>query len=114
MDVSVFDMAFYPVPVKVHWDLLFLRPDTAILFCIFFLIPAIISLLVHHPFCGLFHNLFFGRCDILWIGICRRIVGCEGQLLQWRIFLLGVRGVAGRRSGAHDGGGMDIYSCYEI
>jgi hypothetical protein len=64
LDMSIFDMAFYPVPVKVHGNLLFLGPDSAILLFLFG--PAIISFL----FRGLSRHLLFGfRCDVLWIGI---------------------------------------------
>jgi hypothetical protein len=66
LNVSIFDVAFYPVPVKVHGDLLFLGPDTAILLYIFLFGPAIVFLLVHYPFHSLSRHLLFGlRCDIL-------------------------------------------------
>jgi hypothetical protein len=64
--MSIFDMAFYPVPVKVHGDLLFLGPDTAILLYVFFLGPTIVFLLFCCPFHSLSCHLLFGlRCDVL-------------------------------------------------
>jgi hypothetical protein len=49
LDMSIFDVAFYPVSVKGHGDLLFLGPDTAILLYVFFLGPSIIVLLFRCP-----------------------------------------------------------------
>jgi hypothetical protein len=113
LDMSIFDMAFYPVPVKVHGNLLFLGSDSAILLFLFG--PAIIFLL----FCCLFHglprHLLFGlRCDILWVGICHRRMGGVSRLLQWRVFFLGVRRMAGRGSRIHVDGGMKVCSRYKI
>jgi hypothetical protein len=80
MDMSIFDMAFYPVPVKVHGNLLFLGPDSAIL--LFFFGPAIISFLFCCLFCGLScHLLFCFRCDIFRIGICHMRMGGVSRLL---------------------------------
>jgi hypothetical protein len=74
--MSIFDVAFYHVPVKVHGNMLFLGPVSAIL--LFFLSPAIVFLLVRCPFCSLSRHLLFGfGCDILQIGIYRRRMGCE-------------------------------------
>jgi hypothetical protein len=113
--VSVFYVAFHPVPVKVHWDLFFLSLDTATSLCTFLLGPTIIFLLIRYPFRSLFHNLFFGfRHDILRIGIHRRMMGCEGCLLQWRIFFLGIGRVVVWGSRIHDVGGLGVYSRYEI
>jgi hypothetical protein len=79
--MSIFDMAFYPVPVKVHGDLLFLGPDSAIL--LFFLGPTVVFLLFYCPFHGLSRHLLFGlRCDVLWIGIRHRRMRVESRLLQ--------------------------------
>jgi hypothetical protein len=65
LDVIIFDMAFYPVPVKVPGNLLFLSLDSVVL--LFFLGSTIIFF-----FCGLLCDLShyfllrFG-CDILRI-----------------------------------------------
>jgi hypothetical protein len=80
LDVSIFDMAFYPVPVKVHGNLLFLGLDYAIL--LFLLGSAVISFL----FCSLLrglsrHLLFHFGCDILQIGIRHMRMGGVSGLL---------------------------------
>jgi hypothetical protein len=69
LDVSVLDMAFYPIPVKVLGNLLFFSFSSVILF--FFLSSAI-----HFFFCGLLcgqsrHFLLGFRCDVLRIRIHR-------------------------------------------
>jgi hypothetical protein len=113
--VSVFDVAFHPVPVKVHENLLFLGSDSAILLYIFLFGPAIVFLLFCCPFCGLSRHLLFGlRCDILWIGICHRRMEGESRLLQRRIFFLGVRRMVGRGSRIHDDGRVKVCSRYEV
>jgi hypothetical protein len=113
LDMSIFDMAFYPVPVKVHGDLLFLNPDSAIL--LFLFSPAIIFLLFCCPFCGLSRHLLFGlRCNVLRIGIHHRRMGGESRLLQWRIFFLGIERMAGKGYRNHGDGGVKVYSRYEV
>jgi hypothetical protein len=113
LDMSIFDMAFYPVLVKVHGSLLFLGPDSAIL--LFFFGPAIISFLFCYLFCSLSRHLLFGfRCDVLSIRICHRRMGGVSRLLQWRIFFLGIGRMAGRGSRIHVDGRMKIRSRYEI
>jgi hypothetical protein len=111
--MSIFDMAFYLVPMKVYGNLLFLGSNSAILLFLFG--PAIISFL----FCCLFHGLsrhllFCFGCDILRIGIHHmRMGGVSGQL-QGRIFFLIIGRMAGRRSRIHVDGGMKVCSRYEI
>jgi hypothetical protein len=111
--MSIFDMAFYLVPLKVHGNLLFLGPDSATLLLLFG--PAIIFFL----FCCLFrslsrHLLFDFRCDVLRIRIRHMRMGGVSRLLQWRIFFLGVGRMAGRGSWIHVDGGMKVCSRYEI
>jgi hypothetical protein len=97
LDMSVLDMAFYPIPVKVLGNLLFFGFSSVILF--FFLGSAI-----HFFFCSLLcgqsHNflLCFGR-DVLWIRIRRLRMWALSRLLQRRILLLSFGRMAGRRSG---------------
>jgi hypothetical protein len=68
LDVSVLDMAFYPVPVKVSGNLLFLSLGSIVLL---FLLGSAINFF----FCGLLYGLSrcfllcFGR-NVLWIRIC--------------------------------------------
>jgi hypothetical protein len=113
LDVSIFDMAFYPVPMKVHGNLLFLDSDSAIL--LFFFCPAIISFLLCCLPHGLSrHLLFCFGCDILRIGIRHMRMGGVSGLLQRRIFFLGVGRMAGRRSSIHVDGGVKVCSRYEI
>jgi hypothetical protein len=112
LDMSIFDMAFHPVPVKVHGDLLFLGPGSTIL--LFFFGPAIIFLF-YYLFRGLSCHLFFGfRCDVLWIGLRRRRMGGVSRLLRWRIFFLDVERIVGRGSWIHLDGGMKVCSCYKM
>jgi hypothetical protein len=113
LDMGIFDMAFYLVPVKVHGNLLFLGSDSAIQLFLFGF--AIVSFL----FCSLLrglsrHLLFCFGCDILQIGIRHMRMGGASGLLQGRIFFLGIRRMAGRRSWIHVDGGMKVCSRYEI
>jgi hypothetical protein len=101
--MSIFDMAFYPVPVKVPGNLLFLGLDSIIL--LFFLGSAVVFF-----FYSLLRSLSrylllrFG-CDILQIRICHRRMGSVSRLLHRRVFFLSFRRVAGRRSRIHGDGG---------
>jgi hypothetical protein len=113
LDVSIFDMAFYLVPVKVHRNMLFLGSNSAIL--LFFFGPAIISFLLCCLLHGLSrHLLFCFGCDILWIGIRHMRMGGVSGLLQRRIFFLGIRRMVGKRSWIHVDGGVKVCSRYEI
>jgi 1-acyl-sn-glycerol-3-phosphate acyltransferase len=99
--MSIANMAFYPVTVKVPWNLLFFSLGSAIQF--FFLGFAIISFFFCHLFHGLPRRLLFGfGCNILWIGIHHWRVGGVSGLLQGRVFLLSGRRMAGRRSRIHE------------
>jgi hypothetical protein len=112
LDMSVFDMAFYPVPVEIRGDLLFLGPGSAILLFLFG--PAIVFLF-YCLFRGSSRHLIFSlRCDVLWIGLRRRRMGGVSRLMQWRIFFLGVGRMAGRGFWIHVDGGMKVCSRYEM
>jgi hypothetical protein len=113
LDMSIFDMAFYPVPVKVPGNLLFLGLDSAIL--LFFLGSAVVSFL----FCSLLrglsrHLLFRFGCDILRIGIRHKRMGGVSRLLQGGVFFLSIRRMVGRRSWIHVDGRMKVCSRYEV
>jgi hypothetical protein len=95
--MSIFDMAFYLVPVKVPRNLLFLGLDSAIL--LFFLGSAVVSFLFCSLLRGLSHHLLFRfGCDILRIGICHKRMGGVSRLLQGGVFFLGIGRMVGRRS----------------
>jgi hypothetical protein len=80
LDVSIFDMAFYPVPVKVHGNLLFLGSDYAIL--LFLLGSTVLSFHLCSLLRGLSRHLLFRfGCDILRIGIHHMRMGGVSGLL---------------------------------
>jgi hypothetical protein len=104
LDVSISDMAFYPVPVQVPGNLLFLGLDSVIL--LLFLSSAIVSFLFCSLLYSLSHHLLFRfGCDILRIRIHHWRMGGVGRLLQRRVFFLNIGRVAGSRSWIHGGGG---------
>jgi hypothetical protein len=77
--MSIFYMAFHPVSVEVHRDLLFLSLNTATLFSVFFLSFAIILLLVRYLLRGMVLSFLFSlRWDILRVGIRRGLIGGKG------------------------------------
>jgi hypothetical protein len=95
-------MAFYPVPVKVPGNLLFLSLGSVVL--LFFLSSAIIFF-----FCSLLYGLsrcflLCFRCDILQIRIHHWRMRSVSRLLQRRVFFLSIGRMAGRRSRIHGGG----------
>jgi hypothetical protein len=101
LDVSILDMAFYLVPVKVSGNLLFFSFGSVILF---FFLGSAIHFFFCSLLCGLSHHflLCFGH-DVLWIRIRHLKVWSLSRLLQRRILFLSFGRMAGRRFGVHGG-----------